>query len=329
MFQIVSMEEAAALLRDGDTVCINCFLTLGNPEELLSAIYKRFKETGHPKDLTIICASGFGGWDETRYADPLIAGGAVKCVIAGHFGSMPAAVRMAYEGRIEAYNLPLGVLSHVLRAAASRKEGYLSEVGLGLYVDPRVSGPGLNDRSRQELVKVVELDGREYLYYKTPRLDVALLRGTTVDPNGNITYEKECVTVDALSTVQAVKAVGGKVIVQVERVSHEFSRPRSVIIPGVLVDAVVVCPGQKQFLDETYNPTLSGDIHVPPSHMSYWMGLMRLSGKRGSREHAHVAHDIIGERAAKELAAGTVVNIGIGIFMCFFNIVSMCYFGVS
>lgn len=313
MFQIISMEEAADLLRDDDTVCINSFLTLGNPEELLGAIYKRFSETGHPKDLTLFCASGFGGWDETRYADPLIAAGAVECIIAGHFSSMPAAIRMAFEGRIEAYNLPLGVLSHVLRAAASRKAGYLSEVGLGLFVDPRVAGPGLNDRSRRELVKVVELEGREYLYYKTPRLDVALLRGTTVDPNGNITFEKECVTVDALSTAQAVKAVGGKVIVQVERVSHEFSRPRNVIVPGVLVDAVVVCPGQKQFLDETYNPTLSGDIHVPPSHMNYWMGLIRLSGKRGSHDDAQVSHDIIGERAAKELVAGSVVNIGIGI----------------
>jgi propionate CoA-transferase len=313
MFQIISPEEAAAIIRDGDTICINSFLTLGNPEELFEAFCRRFKETGHPKDLTLFCASGFGGWDEKRYADPLIAAGAVRRVIAGHFGSMPAAVRMAHDGTLEAYNLPLGVLSHVLRAAASRKEGYLSEVGLGLFVDPRVDGPGLNKNSRQELVKVVELEGREYLYYRTPKIDVALMRGTTVDPNGNITFEKECVSVDALATAQAAKANGGKVIVQVERVSHVFSRPRSVIVPGVLVDAVVVCPEQKQFLDETYNPTLSGDIHVPPSHMNYWMGLMRLSGKRGRHDDTQVSHDIIGERAAKELQAGSVVNIGIGI----------------
>jgi propionate CoA-transferase len=220
---------------------------------------------------------------------------------------------MAYDGLLEAYNLPLGVLSHMLRAAASRKEGYLSEVGIGLFVDPRVDGPGLNDKSRCELVKVVELEGREYLYYKTPKIDVALMRGTAVDPNGNITFEKECVSVDALATAQAAKANGGKVIVQVERVSHEFSRPRNVIVPGVLVDAVVVCPEQKQFLDETYNPTLSGDIHVPPSQMNYWMGRMRLSGKRGNHDDTQISHDIIGERAARELQADSVVNIGIGI----------------
>jgi propionate CoA-transferase len=313
MFQIISAEEAAALVRDGDTICINSFLTLGNPEELHEALFQRFKETGHPKNLTLFCASGFGGWDEKRFADPIIAAGAVKCVIAGHFGSMPAAVHKAFSGEIEAYNMPLGVLSHTLRAAASRKDGYLSEVGLGLFVDPRVDGPGLNDKSRQELVKVAELEGREYLYYKTPKIDVALMRGTTVDPSGNITFEKECVSVDALATAQATKANGGIVIVQVERVSHQFSRPRNVIVPGVLVDAVVVCPEQKQFLDETYNPTLSGDIHVPPSHMNYWMGLMRLSGKRGNHDDTQVSHEIIGERAAKELQAGSVVNIGIGI----------------
>lgn len=313
MFQIMSADEAVTLIRDGNTVCINSFLTLGNPEAIHEAIFRRFKETGHPKDLTIFCASGFGGWDENRYADPYIAAGAVKCVIAGHFGSMPAAVRKAYSGEIEAYNMPLGVLSHTLRAAASRKDGYLSEVGLGLFVDPRVDGPGLNARSTQKLVTVEQLDGKEYLYYRTPKIDVALMRGTTVDPSGNITFEKECVSIDALATAQATKANGGIVIMQVERVSHEFSRPRNVIVPGVLVDAVVVCPEQKQFLNETYNPTLSGDIHVPPSQMNYWMGRMKLSGKRGRHEDTQVSHELIGERAAQELQANSVVNIGIGI----------------
>ena len=313
MFQIISADEAAALLRDGDTICINSFLTLGNPEAIHEAIFRRFKETGHPKDLTIFCASGFGGWDVNRYADPYIEAGAVKCVIAGHFGSMPVAVRMAHSGELEAYNMPLGVLSHMLRAAASRKDGYLSEVGLGLFVDPRVDGPGLNSRSTQKLVSVVELEGKEYLYYMTPKIDVALMRGTTVDPNGNITFEKECVSIDALATAQATKANGGIVIMQVERVSHDFSRPRNVIVPGVLVDAVVVCPEQKQFLDEIYNPTLSGDIHVPSSHMNYWMGRMKLSGKRGRHEDTQVSHEVIGERAAQELHANSVVNIGIGI----------------
>lgn len=312
MFRIMSAQDAAALVKDGDTICINSFLTLGNPEALHTALGARFAASGHPRELTLFCASGFGGWDEARFADSYIGAGAVRRIIAGHYASMPAAVRMAMGGQIEAYNMPLGVLSHTLRAAASRKEGYLSEVGLGIFVDPRQSGPGINSRSREELVKLVEFEGREYLYYKTPKIDVAFIKGTSVDPNGNITFEKECLTIDALSAAQAAKANGGVVIVQVESVSHVFSRPRSVIVPGVLVDAVVVCPDQKQLLDEAYNPSLSGDIHVPPSHMNYWMGQMRLSGKRGD-SGADAAHDMIGERAAQELLPHTVVNIGIGI----------------
>lgn len=312
MYQIMSAEQAVSLIKDGDTICINSFLSLGNPEHIHSAVAQRYEQTGSPRDLTIFCASGFGIWDETLLADQYIAAGAVKCIVAGHVGSMPSASRMAKTGEIEAYNMPLGVLSHTLRAAAAGKDGILSEVGLGIFVDPRVDGAALNDISKQEWVKVVEVDDKEYLYYKTPKIDIAFIKGTTVDPNGNITFERECLTVDALATAQATKANGGKVIVQVERVGSEFSRPRNVIVPGTLVDAVVVCPDQTQLLDTMYNPTLSGDIHVPPSHMNYWMGQLKLSGKR-SKKGVNVAHEIIGSRAAKELKKEDIVNIGIGI----------------
>ena len=312
MFTIMTAEEAVELIRDGDTIAINSFLSLNNPEVLHNAVAERFEKTGHPRDLELFCSAGFGIWDENRMADPYIKAGAVKCIVAGHFKSMPAAMELARQGKIEAYNLPLGVLSHALRAAASGKKWYLSEVGLGIFVDPRLDGPGLNAVSKRQLVRVVELLGKEYLYYKTPEIDIAFIKGTTVDPNGNITFEKECLTVDALAMAQATKAHGGKVIVQVERVSHVFARPRNVIVPGILVDVVVVCPEQTQLMDTAYNPTLSGDIHVPPSHMNYWMSQLRLSGKRAEAD-ANISHEIIGERAAKELKKGDIVNIGIGI----------------
>lgn len=312
MFMIMTAKEAIELIKDGDTIAINSFLILNNPEMLHLALAEKFESTGHPNNLELFCAAGFGGWDEKLYADRYIKAGAVRCVIAGHFKSMPAAIEMARKEKIEAYNLPLGVLSHTLPAAASGKDGYLSEVGLGIFVDPRLEGPGLNSISRRELLKVVELEKKEYLYYKTPKIDIAFMKGTTVDPNGNITFEKECLTVDALAMAQATKHNGGKVIVQVERVSHLFERPRNVIIPGILVDAVVVCPDQKQVRDNGYNPTLSGDIHVPPSQMNYWMSQLSLSGKRAASE-GNVSHEIIGERAAKELKKGDIVNIGIGI----------------
>ena len=309
MFKIVGAREAVEIIRDGDCIGINAFLALCNPEVLHRALFERVKETGKPRELRLFCAAGFGGWDESRFADPYIAAGAVKEIVAGHFASMPAAVRLARENAIEAYNLPLGVLSHALRAAAAGQEGLLSEIGVNLFVDPRIGGPGMNAASTKKLVSNVAVEGREFLYYKTPKLDIAFIRGTTLDPNGNISFEKEYVTVDALAMAQATKANGGIVIAQVDRVSHSFQRPRNVVVPGILVDYVVVANREDD--SASYYPTMSGDIHVPPSHMDYYMS--RLPASRKKAPAASGAPDIIGARAARELRPGQVVNIGIGI----------------
>ena len=312
MFKILSADEAAALVPDGATIGINAFLSLVNPAELQAALARRYAATGHPGNLELFCSNGFGGWDESLCADPYIAAGAVRSIVAGHFSSMPAAMRLIAENRIEAYNMPLGVMAHMQRAAAGRQPGVFTRVGLNLFVDPRREGPGLNERSKEEWVKLVEVDGREMLFYKAPKIDVAFIRGTSADPNGNIIFDKECVTVDALSLAQAAKANGGVVIVQVESLTPNFTRPRNVIVPGVLVDVVVVCPDQHQVAPlGGYNPSLSGDIHVPPTHMDYWMAKLQLSGKRAAEQN--LSHRLIGARAARELRAGDVVNIGIGI----------------
>ena len=308
----MSPEDAVALVRDGDTIGINAFLSLVNPAELQQALARRYAQTGHPNNLELFCSSGFGSWDENACADPYIAAGAVRSIVAGHFMSMPAALRRITANEIEAYNMPLGVMTQMQRAAAGRRPGVFSKIGLNLFVDPRLEGPGLNARSKEEWVKLVEVEGEEMLFYRAPKFDIAFIRGTSADPNGNIIFDKECVTVDALSLAQATKANGGKVIVQVESLSPSFTRPRNVIVPGVLVDVVVVCPDQRQVsAGSRYNPSLSGDIHVPPTHMDYWAGLLTLSGKRG--EQKNLSHQIIGARAARELHAGDVVNIGIGI----------------
>ncbi len=312
MFKIVSAEYAVSHIKDGDCIGINAFLSLCNPAKLHDAISERFEETGHPRELTLYGSCGFGAWDENAHADRYAAAGAVKKVVAGHYASMPAISRLAAENKIEAYNIPLGIMSHCLRAAAGGEKGLLSKLGLNLFVDPRIDGPAMNDISKDKLVSVVEVENEEYLYYKVPKIDVALIKGTTVDPNGNITFEKECLTVDALAMAQATKNNGGIVIVQVERVSHVFARPRNVIVPGILVDYVVVVGEQKQTLHMDYNPSLSGDIHVPPSHMDYWLSQMKLSGNRGNKD-TDPSHLIIGERASKELRPGQVVNLGIGI----------------
>lgn len=308
MFRILSPEAAAALIPDGACIGINSFLALANPETLHRALLERFQRTGHPRDLTLLCSAGFGCWDRERMADPYAAAGAVRRVIASHYASMPAVTELALENRIEAYCLPLGCISHALRAMAGGQRGYLSRVGLGIFVDPRVHGPGMNARSKEPLVTPVTLDGEEALYYKLPRVDVAFLKGTAVDANGNITFEDEYVTVDALALAQCVRQAGGTVIVQVDRVTHMFSRPRNVVVPGILVDAVVV---KEPTGRPVASQTLSGDIHVPPAHMDYWMD--RLESQGSARGGEDQSHWIIGRRGAQELRPGDVVNIGIGI----------------
>ncbi len=310
MFKIISAREAADLIKDGDCIAINSFLALANPEALHDALYEKFIETGSPKELRLFCAAGFGAWDENRFADRYIKAGAVREIIAGHYNSMPAAVKMALAGKIEAYCLPLGVLSHGIRAAAAGKDWLLSEVGIGIYADPRVDTYALNSISKKELAVIKEIEGKEYLLYQTPKIDIAFIKGTTVDPNGNISFENEYLTVDALAMAQAAKRNGGKVIVQADRVSHVFSRPRNVIVPGMLVDAVVVCENHAEIA--ICNPALSGDIHVPASHMDYFVNKLSTSKKQKSTLGDMTA-DIIGERAAGELKAGSIVNIGIGI----------------
>ena len=309
MFKIVTAEQAVSLIKDGDCICVNSFLALSNAEAIHDAIYARFSKSGSPNNLTMVSSAGFGFWDENRNAEPYIRAGAVRKLILGHFGSMLSTSRLVFDNKFEAYNIPLGVLSHTIRAAAGGSRGYLSRVGLGIFVDPRLEGPGVNEISKDKLVEVATLDGEEYLYYKLPVFDAAIIKGTSVDGSGNITFENEYITADALSAAQAVKRNGGKVIVQVDRVIHNYSRPWDIIVPGILVDVVVVSEPE---LCNRASQTLSGDIHVPPTHMQYWAD--KLSGTDSKKRRPDDASaDIIGRHAVRELKPGHIVNIGIGL----------------
>lgn len=313
MYKVMSAAEAVDLIHDGDTIGVNAFLALNNPEALHEALAEKIEKTGHPNNLQMYCTSGFGCWDENKFGDRLVKSGGVKSLVLGHIASMPAAMRMIAENKIEAYNLPLGILAHLQRASASRKTGIFSNIGVNLFVDPRVEGPGLNERSKDEWVKVMkDADGNETLFYRCPHFNIAFIRGTAADPHGNISFEKECLTVDALTLAQATRANGGKVIVQVEKLTDTFKRPRNVVVPGILVDAIVVYPQQKQILNSSYNPSLSGDIHVDPEDMDTWVKHLKLSGEKDEKA-LNISHAIIGARAAKELKEGDIVNIGIGI----------------
>lgn len=312
MYKFMTADEAVNLIKDGDTIGINSFLTLANPEAIHDALSERIEKTGSPRGLNLFCSAGCGAWDENRFADRYAKLGAVKSIVASHFMSMPVLSRMVTEGKMEGYCLPLGALSHAVRAGAAGQKYYFSKMGLNLFVDPRIEGPAMNDISKREIVRVVDIDGEEYLRYETPQIDIAFIAGTTVDPNGNITFENESLTVDALSLAQLTKARGGKVIVQVEKVSHLFSRPWNVIVPGVLVDAVVVVEAGSKTHNTELNPIMSGDIHVPASHMDHWMSKLQISSvkKRASKDQSM---NIIGNRASDFLKTGMTVNIGIGI----------------
>lgn len=309
MFKIMSPAEAVGIIKDGDCICVNSFVGIENPVELHEAIYERFKETGSPKNLTIVSSAGFGLWDENRNAESYIREGAVDKLICGHFGAMLSTKKLVLEDRFEAYNLPLGCISHAIRAQAGGIPGALSKVGLDIFVDPRIEGPGINNISNdKELVKLVDVDGEEFLYYKLPKIDIALIKGTAADRRGNISFDDMYMSGDALSICQAAKANGGKVIVQVDKLVRKPSRPRNAIIPGCLVDAIVVV--EQEPLGSGYE-ALTGSFEIPSGQWDMWVEIIeRLSSSH--RQNSVVA-DIIGRRATKELSEGDIVNIGIGI----------------
>lgn len=295
----VSPDDAVSVIRDGDTVSISGFVGVGTPDELLIALEKRFLATGHPRDLTLVFAAAPGDGRD-RGLNRLAHEGLVKRGIGGHWSLVPKLAKMAVENRIEAYNLPLGVVSQLYREIAGAKPGMLSKVGLGTFVDPRQIGGRINARTTDEIVRLIEIDGEEWLFYKSFPIHVAFLRATTADPRGNATMEREALKLDATSAAMAAHNSDGVVIVQVERMAVAGSlAPKRVLIPGALVDCVVVSEPQNhgQTYATPYNHAFSGELRVPLEARSP----MPLDARK-----------IIARRAALELPVGGVVNLGIG-----------------
>lgn len=309
MFKIMTADEAVSIIQDGDVICLNSFLGIENPTELHEAIYRRYQKTGSPKHLTMISSAGFGVWDEEKNAEQYIRDGAVDKLICGHFGAMYSTKKLVLQNQFEAYNLPLGCISHAIRAQAGGLPGALSKVGLDIFVDPGVDGPGINEISKDDtLVKRVEVDGEEFLYYKLPKINVAIIKGTAADEKGNISFDDMYMSGDALSICQAVKANHGKIIVQVDRVVSTQSRPRNTIIPGCFVDAIVkVKPKPRHAAFEA----LTGNFDIPYSQWQDWSEM--LEERTAAKSVANVAANIIGRRASKELHEEDIVNIGVGI----------------
>ena len=309
MYEIMSSDEAIRMIRDGDCICVNSFVGIENPVGLHEAIARRYEKMRSPNHLTIVSSAGFGVWDENRNAEKYIREGAVDRLICGHFGAMPSTKKLVLEDRFEAYNLPLGCISHAIRAQAGGLPGALSKVGLDIFVDPALEGPGINRLSIDDsFVKHVEVDGEEFLYYRVPKLTVALIKGTAADRKGNISFDDMYTSGDALSICQAVKANNGKVIVQVDRLVDTPSRPRNAIIPGCLVDAIVV--EEPEQVNEAYK-ALTGSFEITYKEWGEWND--KINAVAASNARNDVIGSIIGRRAAMELRVDDIVNIGIGL----------------
>jgi propionate CoA-transferase len=297
--KVVSAEEAVRVIRDGDTVATGGFVGIGFAEELAIALEKFFLSNGKPRDLTLIYAAGQGDGAE-RGLNHFGHEGLVKRVIGGHWGLVPKLQKLAIENKIVAYNLPQGVISHMYRDIAAHKPRTITTVGIGTFVDPRNGGGKINDLTTEEIVELIEFDNKTYLAYKPLPINVAILRGTTADTDGNITMEKEALTLESLAIATAARNSNGFVIVQVERIAERGTlNARHVKIPGIMVDCVVVSRPEHhwQTFAEVYNPSFSSEIKIPMQSIDP----MEMSLRK-----------IIARRAAFELKANSVVNLGIG-----------------
>ena len=297
--KVVDPQDAVAVIRDGDVVASTGYGGNGTPDELFVALEQRFLSTGQPRDLTLVFAGGQGDGAH-KGLNHLGHEGLVRRVIGGHFGLTPRLERLIVDNRIEAYNLPEGIITHLYRDIAAGKPGTLSRIGLGTFVDPRHGGGRMNARTVEPLVRIVDIDGEECLLYRAFPINVALLRGSAADPDGNVTGERESLVLENLALAIAARNSHGLSLCQVAWVAAEGSLDgRQVRVPGILVDCVVVAAPENhmQTYGTSYSPAFSGEMRVPLKALDP----LKLD---------HVK--VIARRAALELAANSVINVGIG-----------------
>ncbi|TNC74732.1 acyl CoA:acetate/3-ketoacid CoA transferase [Rubellimicrobium roseum] len=306
MSKLTTFEAAVTRIPDGAVVTVSSSSALGCPDKVLWAMGERFGREGHPHGLTMLHPIAAGDMYGVKGIDHIARDGMISTVIAGSYPSGPSSLpmpeiwRMIVEDRVAAYNVPSGILFDMHRDVAARRPGVLTKVGLDTFVDPRREGCAMNGAgAARPIVRRVELDGEEWLHFPNIAPDVCILRATTADERGNLTYEHEGAYLGGLEQAIATRCNGGLVIAQVKRVTAAGSlRPHDVRVPGHLVDLVVVDPDQRQTTETPYDPAISGEI-------------MRPWGSFTLAEHG--VEKVIARRAAMELRAGQTANLGFGI----------------
>lgn len=314
MAKFITAQEAASLIPDGATVGLAGMGLSGWAEEVGRAIRDNFKETGHPRDLNLKQGCAMGDWKERGVTVLGEAGpGLVTRWSAAHIGSAFALNKLVRSGDIQCHCLPQGVIVNLWREIAAGRPGLLTKIGLGTFVDPRIEGGKMSPQTTEDLVELVEFQGEEYLFYKSFPLDVALLRGTIADENGNISFRNESVMNEGLAVASAAKNSGGIVIVQVEYLAQKGTLdPKEVSIPGIMVDYVVQAT-EKDCCWQTegvyFEPAFSGQIRKPLNQLP----VLDLSPRK-----------VICRRCAAELAPGSVANLGVGIPADVASVVAEC-----
>src|SRR5215213_6378710 len=304
--RIVSADEAVRLIPDQAIVTVSSSSGLGCPDAVLAALGRRFDDTGAPRGLTTLHPIAAGDMWGVKGIDHIAKPGLLKRIIAGSYPSGPSSAeppaiwQMITADAIPAYNIPSGILFDMHREAAAKRPGVLTKVGLDTFVDPDREGCAMNGTaSRQPVVSKVEFAGDTWLFFPAITPQVAIIRATTADERGNLSYEHEGGYLGPLDQALAVRNNGGIVIAQVKRLAKSGTmKPLDVLVPGILVDAIVVAPDQMQTTQTAYDPAISGEY-------------FRAEGS--FRRTPWGPSKVIARRVAQELGYGDAVNIGFGI----------------
>jgi len=299
MARVINASQAASLVDDGDTILIGgSGAGHSVPDFLIEAVGKRFAAEAKPTGLTTVHPVGLGDRAQ-RGIGHLAHPGLLKRVVCGTLVDSPPIEKLAIENKIEAYTLPQGCLSQLTREMAAGRPGLITHVGLKTFVDPRNGGGKQSDLAKDDLIDLVTVAGRDYLHFKPFHIDIAFLRGTTADEDGNITMEHEAVFGEMLSMAQAARRSGGIVIVQVKRLANRGTlAPKQVKIPGMLVDFIVVDPNQTQTFFTAHDPAYAGELKVPLSELAK----LPFSPRK-----------VIARRASLELFPHAICNLGSGV----------------